>query len=489
MFFSPEVLGNRMLRVWNTLTDGKEDFVPLEAGKASVYVCGITVYDLIHVGHARFLVAFDTAVRFLRWAGYDVKYVRNWTDVDDKIIKRAVERGEDPLALSQRFIEEARRDMSALSVTPADVEPKATENIPSMHAIIEKLIERGLAYPANGDVYFSVRSYPAYGKLSRRNVDDLRSGARVEPGDVKRDPLDFALWKAAKPGEPASVTWDSPWGPGRPGWHIECSAMSQRFLGTTFDVHGGGKDLVFPHHENELAQSEGATGQPLSKYWLHNGFVTLDFEKMSKSLGNFRTVRELLRVWDGEAIRAFLLSTHYRNPINWTDGSVSEADRRVEYFYESLLKADAYLATKQHAGRAALLDEHLLDFRHAMEDDFNTADALARIERLYGLLNARIDARAKPDEVAALSRTARTLTGVLGLTGRAPEKAILERRSIAAARRCIDAGWVEERIAARIAARKAKDFAQADSIRNEVTAKGVELRDTPKGTDWRVLPG
>jgi len=336
-------------------------------------------------------------------------------------------------------------------------------------------------------VYFAVRSYPPYGKLSKRNLDDLLAGARVEPGERKRDPLDFALWKAAKPGEPASVTWDSPWGPGRPGWHIECSAMSQKYLGTSFDVHGGGKDLVFPHHENEIAQSEAASGQPLARFWLHNGFVTIDAEKMSKSLGNFRTIRDLLQHWDGESLRAFLLSTQYRHPINFTESALADADRRVEYFYESLAKGGAYLAQKKSGGEAQPLPEPVAEFRAAMEDDFNTADALARVEHLYARLNARIDAKAPPAEVAPLLRTARELSQVLGLSTRRPEEAVRSRRQLAARRKDIDPRWVEERIAARVAARKAKDFAQADRIREEVKGRGVELRDSPTGTDWRVL--
>ena len=477
------------LRVFNTLTNEKQDFTPVRPGRIGVYVCGITVYDLTHIGHARMLTAFDVAVRFLRWAGWDVTFVRNWTDVDDKIIRRALERGQDPKQFAEHFIEESRRDMQALNVLPADIEPKATEHIPEMLALIGQLIERGNAYPSQGDVYFSVRSYPGYGKLSKRHLDDLRVGARVEPGEQKHDPLDFALWKAAKPGEPASVTWQSPWGPGRPGWHIECSAMSQKYLGTTFDVHGGGKDLVFPHHENEIAQSEAASGQPLAHYWVHNGFVTIDAEKMSKSVGNFRTIRDLLEQWDGEALRAFLLSTHYRHPINFTEAAIVEADRRVEYFYETLAKGDAYLAQKKHAAASSPepLPEHAQAFREAMEDDFNTAEALARLEHVYALVNARIDAKARPDEVAALLATARSLSQVLGLASRAPLEAIRTRRQLAAGRKGIDPKWVEERISARLAARKAKDFAKADAIRAEVSARGVELRDAPGGTDWRVL--
>src|SRR3989449_543856 len=450
------------LRVFNTLANEKQDFTPVRRGRIGIYVCGVTVYDLAHIGHARMLTAFDVAVRFLRWAGWEVAFVRNWTDVDDKIIRRANESGQDPKRFAEHFIEEGRRDRRALGILPADVEPKATDHIPEMQALIARLIERGNAYASQGDVYFAVRSFPGYGKLSKRNLDDLRAGARVEPGDQKRDPLDFALWKAAKPGEPASVTWESPWGPGRPGWHIECSAMCQKYLGTTFDVHGGGKDLVFPHHENEIAQSEAASGQELAHYWLHNGFITMDAEKMSKSLGNVRTIRDLLAHWDGEALRAFLLSTHYRHPINFTEAAVLEADRRVDYFYGSLAKGDAYLAQKKLASRPEPdpLKEQVEALREAMEDDFNTAEALARIERLYGLLNARIDAKARPEEVAALLHTARTLSHVLGLASRAPIEAVRQRRQIAAGRQGIDPKWVEERIGPRLAARTAKDFAR-----------------------------
>ena len=477
------------LRVFNTLANEKQDFVPLQAGRIGIYVCGITVYDLAHLGHARMLTAFDVAVRFLRWAGWKVSYVRNWTDVDDKIIRRAQERGQDPKQFAEHFIAECRRDMESLGILQADMEPKATDHIPEMQALIARLIEQGYAYASQGDVYFAVRKFPAYGRLSGRNLDDLQAGARVEPGEQKRDPLDFALWKAAKPGEPASVTWQSPWGPGRPGWHIECSAMSQKYLGTTFDAHGGGKDLVFPHHENEMAQSEAASGQDLARYWLHNGFVTIDAEKMSKSLGNFRTVRDLLEHWDAEALRAFLLSTQYRHPINFTESALLEADRRVEYFYETQAKAEAWLAAKKHVPSAGAepLAEHAQAFREAMEDDFNTAEALARVERVHGLLNARIDGKGRPDEVAALLATGRALAQVLGLSARTASEAIKARRQLAAGRKGIDPRWVEERIAARLQARKAKDFARADAIRAEVTAKGVELRDGPSGTDWRVL--
>ncbi|GAC1346929.1 MAG: cysteine--tRNA ligase [Myxococcales bacterium] len=476
------------VRVWNNLTDRKEELLPRRPGKVGIYVCGITVYDLPHLGHARMLVAFDVMVRFLRWQGLDVLYVRNWTDVDDKIIRRAIERNEEPSALSARFIEACRQDMERLNVLPGDVEPRATDHIPEMIALIESLVSKGHAYASGGDVFFAVRSFPPYGRLSRRNLDDLRSGERVESGEAKRDPLDFALWKATKPGEPGSVSWESPWGRGRPGWHIECSAMAQRYLGTTFDVHGGGRDLVFPHHENEIAQSEAASGQPLARYWLHNGFVTLDSEKMSKSLGNVRTIRDLLVHWDGEALRAFLLSTHYRHPINFTESAVADADATVDYFYETLLKAEGYLAQKKGAGAAAPLDEVRARFAAALEDDFNTAEALAILTALHGQLNARIDARGGAAEVAALADAARTLGQVMGLAFRPPAEAVRQRRTLAATRKGIDPAWVEDRIAQRIEARKARDFSRADAIRAEVLGRGVELRDGAAGTDWRVLP-
>jgi len=474
------------LRVHNTLTDRKEELVPLEPGKIGLYVCGITVYDLAHIGHARFLVAFDVVRRFLEYRGFAVKYVRNWTDVDDKIIRRAGERGIDPVQLANEFIDECRKDMASLSVPPADVEPKATEHIPEMLALIRKLIEQGHAYPSEGDVYFAVRSFSQYGKLSKRNLDDLLSGARVEVGDRKRDPLDFALWKQAKPGEPASVTWESPWGPGRPGWHIECSAMCQKHLGVTFDLHGGGKDLVFPHHENEIAQSEAASGLPLSRYWLHNGFVTLDSEKMSKSLGNFFTVREVLKHWDGESLRLWLVSTQYRNPINYTLEALAEADKKTEYFYETLLKAQTWLQQKKAPPGTTIVSMRD-NFVECMEDDFNTAGAIAVVNAAVNQLNARIDAKSQPPDVADLFATAKELTTALGLCLRDPAEAVRTRRQLAAGRRGIDPAWVDERISARLAARKSKDYAAADAIRAEVAGKGVELRDGPSGTDWRVL--
>src|SRR5690606_22343359 len=316
------------------------ELVPVEPGRIGMYVCGPTVYDMSHLGHARAYVAFDTIARWLRASGYEVELVRNYTDVDDKIIRRAQETGAEPREIAERYIAEFRRDMDALNVRPGDVEPKVTEHMAEIVSMIETLVANGVAYEADGDVYFAVRKFPDYGKLSKRKLEDLMAGARVEPGEKKKDPLDFALWKAAKPGEPA---WDSPWGKGRPGWHIECSAMSARYLGKTFDIHGGGKDLVFPHHENEIAQSEAAHHQPFAKYWLHNGFVTIQAEKMAKSLGNFVTIRDLLARYDGEALRYFLLSTHYRSPIDFSPEGLDAAQARVAYVYETLRRADERL--------------------------------------------------------------------------------------------------------------------------------------------------
>ncbi|MFN7133166.1 MAG: cysteine--tRNA ligase, partial [Myxococcales bacterium] len=328
------------IRVFNTMTGQKEPFTPLTPGRVGMYVCGPTVYDMSHVGHARAYVAFDTIARFFRFQGLEVRYVRNYTDVDDKIIRRANEIGAPPGEVSERFIREFLTDMAALHVARADVEPKVTEHMPEIIDIIGKLIERGHAYASGGDVYFAVRGFEGYGKLSKRNLDDLEAGARVEPGELKRDPLDFALWKAAKPGEPF---WESPWGKGRPGWHIECSAMSAKYLGETFDLHAGGKDLIFPHHENEIAQSEAASGKPFARYWTHCGFVQVDNEKMSKSLGNFFTIRDVLQSFDAEALRYFLLGTHYRNPINFSDVALADAEKRIDYLYDTLAKVQERL--------------------------------------------------------------------------------------------------------------------------------------------------
>ncbi|HSB20348.1 MAG TPA: cysteine--tRNA ligase [Anaeromyxobacteraceae bacterium] len=478
------------IQIFDTLAGGKRELVPLEPGRIGLYACGPTVYDLSHLGHARCYVVWDVVVRHLRARGLRVKYVRNFTDVDDKIIKRAGERGEDPLALAARFAQAYLEDMDALGNLRPDAEPRVSEHIPQIVAMIEKLVARGFAYaPGNGDVYFAVRKFPEYGRLSRRNLDDLLAGARVEPGEAKRDPLDFALWKAAKPGEPS---WGSPWGPGRPGWHIECSAMTLAHLGFPFDLHTGGKDLVFPHHTNEIAQSVAAAGdgehaESFCRHWAHNGFVEIDDEKMSKSLGNFFTVRDVLARYDAEGLRLFLLGTHYRNDFNFSDLLLGEAERRLGYLYETLEKAD-----RAAAGAAPGPEEPFVEeARAALDDDFNTAQVLGILADVFTAANALADrkGRKSPEErarLAAFARDARAVGAELGLLARPPEQALATLRDRAAARRGIDRAQVEQRIAERTAARKAKDFARSDAIRDELARLGVALMDGPQGTSWKV---
>src|SRR5512138_1831509 len=477
--------------IHDTLTGAKKELVPLEPGKIRFYACGPTVYDLSHVGHARNYVAWDVAVRHLRARGYQVRYVRNFTDVDDKIIKRANERGEDPVALADRFARAYDEDMDALGNVRPDVAPRVSDHVPQIVALIEKLVAKGFAYaPGNGDVYYSVRMFPDYGRLSRRNLDDLLSGARVEPGEAKRDPLDFALWKAAKPGEPS---WDSPWGKGRPGWHIECSAMTLAHLGAPIDLHGGGKDLVFPHHTNEIAQSaaavgDGKTAESFSRYWMHHGFVEIDSEKMSKSLGNFFTIRDVIAKYDAEVMRLFYLGTHYRNPINYSDAILQEAERRLRYLYRTLDKVDRLAAGASPAGRGGDVVEAA---RRALDDDFNAPQVLALLADAFTQANALADKRGKktPEDRAALAafaRDAREIGRTLGLLQRPPAEAILALRAKASARRGVDAAEVEARIAERAEARKAKDFARGDAIRDALLARGVALLDGPDGTTWDV---
>ncbi|OJW75361.1 cysteine--tRNA ligase [Thiobacillus sp. 65-1402] len=453
-----------MLHITNSLTRTKEEFVPLTPGVVRMYVCGMTVYDLCHLGHARVFVVFDMATRWLRASGYRVEYVRNITDIDDKIIKRAQENNETPAALTARFIAAMHEDERALGVLPPDHEPRATAYVAQMLALIEQLIRGGLAYPApNGDVYYSVRAFPAYGRLSGKSLDELRAGERVEVDPNKRDPMDFVLWKAAKPGEPA---WDSPWGPGRPGWHIECSAMSADLLGRHFDIHGGGQDLQFPHHENEIAQSEGANGCTFVNYWMHNGFVRVDNEKMSKSLGNFFTIREVLEKYDAEVVRFFILRAHYRSPLNYSDAHLDDARGALTRLYTALKNAPPEAAAPDWSQPAALR------FRAAMDDDFNTPEALAVLFELASEAN-RGD--------AAAAQTLRRLGGVLGLLQRDAADFLQAR----AAGDGIGEAEIEALIAARQAARKAKDFAESDRVRDTLAAAGIVLEDGPGGTTWR----
>jgi len=452
-----------MLSIYNSMAREKQDFVPLVPGEVRMYVCGMTVYDYCHLGHARVMVVFDVVQRWLRASGYRVIYVRNITDIDDKIIRRAAEAGEPVAALTERFIRAMDEDLAALGVQKPDHEPRATRFVPQMLDMIGRLETRKLAYRAgSGDVNFAVRRFPGYGRLSGKSLDELRAGERVEVDRSKEDPLDFVLWKRAKPGEPA---WPSPWGEGRPGWHIECSAMSGALLGVRFDLHGGGQDLQFPHHENEIAQSEGANGSPFVNYWMHNGFVRVDEEKMSKSLGNFFLIRDVLRRYAPEVVRFFILRAHYRSPLNYSDAHLDDARQSLTRLYTAL---------KGQAAVAAPVDwnaPHARRFKAAMDDDFGTPEALAVLFDLASEIN-----RGR-GELAALLRS---LGSLLGLLQRPAEEFLREGRADA-----LGEDDIEKRIAARSAARRARDFAEADRIRQELEAAGVVLEDSPRGTTWR----
>src|SRR3989338_8133743 len=458
-----------MLKIYNSLTRNKQNFVPIEPGKVRMYVCGMTVYDYCHLGHARVLVVFDMVARWLRASGFDVSYVRNITDIDDKIIKRAAENNESIDALTGRFIQAMDEDSAALGVIHPDFEPRATHYVPQMIAMISRLIARGLAYVGdNGDVFYSVRDFSGYGKLSGKSLEDLRAGERVEVDTHKRDPLDFVLWKGAKPGEPS---WDSPWGPGRPGWHIECSVMSTCCLGETFDIHGGGPDLVFPHHENEIAQSEAATGKLYANAWMHAGAVRVDGEKMSKSLGNFFTIREVLEKSPPEVVRYLLVSSHYRSPINYSEDSLKEAKGALERFYNALKG----LPVAVPAGGEAFVER----FAAAMDDDFNSPEACAVLFELAREINRLRDSDLQA--AAGLAARLKELAAVLGVLQLEPE-AFLQ----AGAAGKVDAAEVEALIAARLQARAEKNWGESDRIRDQITAMGVVLEDGKGGTTWRL---
>ena len=465
----PGIRAPAMLRIYNTLTRTKEEFRPIEPGHVRMYVCGMTVYDYCHLGHARVLVAFDVVSRYLRSLGNRVTYVRNITDIDDKIIARANENGEDFNLLTQRFTEHMHEDCRALGVLAPDMEPRATHYIEPIVSMVERLIERGAAYPgANGDVYYDVSTFPAYGALSDRRIEDLRSGARVEIDEAKDDPLDFVLWKSSKPGEPS---WESPWGPGRPGWHIECSAMSTACLGHQFDIHGGGMDLQFPHHENEIAQSEAATGSKFVNVWMHNGFVRIDDEKMSKSLGNFFTLRGVLEHYPAEAVRCFMLSSHYRSPLNYSEDHLRQADSSVRRLYTALRGLD---------GPPAAPEQGWLErFRAAMDDDFNTPEAISVLFDLVHEINRTRGS--DPDRARKLACTLRALGAVLGLLDADPD-AWLRGESAGAGP---DDDEIEAMIAKRTEARARKDWAEADRLRDELAAAGIVLEDGARGTVWR----
>jgi len=469
------------LRIFNTLTRRKEEFVPLVSGEARMYVCGVTVYDLCHIGHARSAIVFDVMRRYLRFRNYKVTFIKNYTDVDDRIIRRANEEGVPASTISERYIAEYQKDMASIGVEPADVEPKATEHIPQMIVLIERLIARGVAYVLDGDVYFEVRRFPAYGRLSGKNLDELEAGARVDVDERKRDPLDFALWKAAKPGEPS---WPSPWGPGRPGWHIECSAMAMQYLGESFDFHGGGEDLIFPHHENEIAQAEGATGKPVVRCWSHNGFVNLGSEKMSKSLGNTLWIRDMVRRHEPEALRLYFLGTHYRHPLEYADERIGESAKALGRLRSLVQEAERIARggpPPPGRGDAALLnqvDAHVARFIAVMDDDFNTPQALAV---LFDLLRALYAGREQGAGAGAF------VAGVGKLVELARVLGLLEQ--VARPQAAIDPqlkARVESLIYLREQARKQRDFAEADRLRNELAALNVTLKDSRDGTTWTI---
>jgi len=480
------------MKIYNTLTGRKEDFEPLEPGRVKMYACGITVYDNCHIGHARSAIVFDMIRSYLGYRGLEVKFVKNFTDIDDKIINRANESGKKWDDVARTFTQRYREDMDRLGVVPADLEPLATEHIAEIIEIVQGLVEKGNAYEIDGDVYFEVSTFGGYGKLSGRKLDDLLSGARVDIDERKRSPMDFALWKSSKPGEP---TWDSPWGPGRPGWHIECSAMSLKHLGESFDIHGGGADLVFPHHENELTQSEAYTGKPFVKYWVHNGFITVAKEKMSKSLGNFFTIADIIKKFDPEAVRLFLLQTHYRHPVEFSDEQLKEAESSLDRYYQSMERAGDFLAVESKKERGdvealtAAVDKLKKGFMESMDDDFNSAGAIGQIYEAIRELNRFLDAKPSgPSAREAVSGTMdaiKEVGAVLRLFDRTPERwhsSLLERKVEDMSEADIDGI-----IASRLEARSNKDWAEADRIRDELAKKGVLLEDKPGGvTAWRV---
>lgn len=488
------------LRIYNTLTGDKEEFVPLQEKRVGMYACGVTVYDLCHIGHARSAIVFDVIYRYLRYRGYEVTFVRNFTDIDDKIIRRANEEGVDYRTIAEKYIEEFHTDMASLSLEKPSFEPKATDHISGMIDLISILIEKGFAYKKNGDVFFSVEKFKDYGKLSKRNLEEMQAGARIEIDEKKENPLDFALWKSSKPGEPF---WKSPWGEGRPGWHIECSAMSQKYLGETFDIHGGGKDLIFPHHENEIAQSEAATGKPFARYWIHNGFVNINKEKMSKSLGNILTLKETLKQWHPEVLRLFFLSHHYRSPVDYSEEGLSKARTGLDRFYATLyaiqqgLKQPVSSSQKKVDSSAVdqarrVIETFPIRFAEAMDDDFNTAQALGYLHDLQTALNSLLDhLRSQADEAirSLLSQgyeLFRRMGKVLGLFGEEPEAYMGRQKKEGLKRLGLSEEEILKQIDERQRARKSKDWKKADEIRNSLLSKGIVLEDTPSGTLWKI---
>jgi len=464
------------VKIFNTLSNEKEEFLPLTPGQVRMYVCGVTVYDSAHLGHCRFLITFDVIYRYFRSLGFEVDYVRNFTDVDDKIIKRAQDERASWELIANRYIDEFNQDATALGLLAPAIEPRATEHIPEMIEIIQRLERNGHAYRINGDVYYSVLSFLDYGKLSRKDVDELEAGARVDIDPRKRSPLDFALWKSSKSGEPS---WDSPWGAGRPGWHIECSAMSTKYLGQPFDIHGGGRDLIFPHHENEIAQSEAAAGRPLARYWLHNGFLNINQEKMSKSLGNFFTIREILADFDAVALRHFFLSSQYRSPMDFSMDGLTEAARATDRIYETIERFDGLKGSNSTAEPDRALIE---SFRQEMDDDFNTPRALALIFDEVRAINRLLDQK-KAKGIEQRCAAVRVMCDTLGLL----QPGYFERKKARfLAKSPIKQYEIDDLIRRRDQARQEKNWREADRLRDELSQKGILLEDTPKGTVWKV---
>ncbi len=487
------------LRLYNTLTGNKEDFVPLHEKKVGMYVCGVTVYDLSHIGHARSAVVFDTIYRYLQYRGYGVTFVRNFTDIDDKIIKRANEEGVDTRAIAEKYIAEFNADMGRLGLEKPSVEPKATEHIPEMIRLISALVQKGFAYQSGGDVFFSVRKFKNYGKLSKRDLEEMQAGARVEIDEKKENPLDFALWKASKPGEPF---WESPWGKGRPGWHIECSVMSQKYLGETLDIHGGGRDLIFPHHENEIAQSEAASGATFVRYWVHNGFVNINKEKMSKSLGNILTIKGILENWHPEVLRLFFLSHHYRSPVDYSEDSLIEARTGLGRFYSTIHAVQEEL--KKPPVSRAKIDPAVIEncrktvasfpvrFEEAMDDDFNTAQALGYFYELQTQLNGLLSfSKGQPtEEIISVLKTGLDHFSkrgwVFGLFREDPGHYLARQRKEGLEKLSLTEKEILRSIEERNLARREKNWKRADEIRNDLLSKGVALEDTPSGTTWKL---
>ncbi len=484
------------IKTYNTQTRTKEILDPLETGHIRLYVCGITSYDYCHIGHARSTLAFDMIVRYLRYRGYKVTYIRNFTDIDDKIINRAAEQGTTTEELAQRFIDEFYVDMDRLGAERPTLEPRATEHIPEMVELIAELIDKGLAYPSEGDVYFAVDQFPEYGKLSGRKLEDMQAGARISVNESKRHPMDFVLWKGSKPGEP---TWESPWGPGRPGWHIECSAMSRKYLGQTFDIHGGGQDLIFPHHENELAQSEGASGTTFVTTWIHHGFVTIRDEKMSKSLGNFLTIRDILAHYHPEVLRFFIFSTHYRNPLDFSETAMQDAMAGLDRLYQCVAAIDlldgvepgedAPLASAKDRKKIETMEER---FQQAMDNDFNTAQAQGLFFDLIKILNKvirQLPTQAAPDDLALLwdgRDLLKRLAGIMGLLQEDAAGYLATKKAAMLKGLSISEEEIMEMIEQRRLARENKDWAGGDAIRDKLLEAGVELEDGAEGTGWRV---